>query len=159
MNYLVGDLQGCCQPLARLLQPLIFAPRETTSMYWVIWSTEGRTHWGVAPVGGAGRLSHLPVGQPRSALAGVAHGVRRPHRSDTLASILEAPDCQNWLSWLREQRLAVHEHGWLMVHAGVVPQWDTFQTVALAAEVETMLRGPELTISQYDVWQRAGSLG
>jgi len=38
----------------------------------------------------------------------------------------------------------VFEHGWLMVHAGVVPQWDAAQTLALAAEVEALLRSDEL---------------
>ena len=37
--------------------------------------------------------------------------------------------------------MAVHEHGWLMVHAGVVPQWDLATTLALAGELETLLRG------------------
>ena len=77
-------------------------------------------------------------------LLAVAHGVRKPHRSDTLDPILQAPDRADWLNWLRHQKLAVQAHGWLMVHAGVPPQWDAAQTLALAAEVEAMLRGPEL---------------
>lgn len=74
----------------------------------------------------------------------MAHGVRKPHRSDTLDTILNAPDREDWLNWIRQQRLAVYEHGWLMVHAGVVPQWDAAQTVALAREVEAMLAGPDV---------------
>ena len=31
----------------------------------------------------------------------------------------------------------------LMVHAGVLPAWTCAQTLALAAEVQTMLRGPD----------------
>jgi bis(5'-nucleosyl)-tetraphosphatase (symmetrical) len=77
-------------------------------------------------------------------LLAVAHGVRKPHRSDTLEPILNTPDRDEWLGWLRQQRLAVNEQGWLMVHAGVVPQWDAAQTVALAGEVETLLRSPEV---------------
>ena len=34
--------------------------------------------------------------------------------------------------------------GWLCVHAGVAPAWTAAQTLALAAEVETLLRGPDL---------------
>ena len=30
-----------------------------------------------------------------------------------------------------------------MVHAGVLPQWDMEKTLALAHEVETVLRGPD----------------
>ena len=40
-----------------------------------------------------------------------------------------------------------HQHaGWLLVHAGVVPQWDTATTLALAAEIEALLRGPDLPL-------------
>jgi bis(5'-nucleosyl)-tetraphosphatase (symmetrical) len=74
----------------------------------------------------------------------MAHGVRKPHRGDTLNPILDAPDRAALLDWLRRQRMACFEQGWLMVHAGVVPQWDRVQTLALAAEVEAVLRGPAL---------------
>ena len=145
MNYLVGDLQGCCQPLARLLQTIDFSPSRDHLYVLGDLVNRGPDSLGVLrQLAALGNAATCLLGNHDLHLLAVAHGVRRPHRSDTLAPILEAPDCQNWLSWLREQRLAVYEHGWLMVHAGVVPQWDAAQTVAVAAEVEAMLRGPEL---------------
>ena len=48
-------------------------------------------------------------------------------------------DREALLEWLRRQRLAMQAQGWLMVHAGVVPQWDTAQTLALADEVHALL--------------------
>ena len=36
--------------------------------------------------------------------------------------------------------MAIYEHGWLMLHAGVVPQWDLATTLELAAELEQNLR-------------------
>jgi bis(5'-nucleosyl)-tetraphosphatase (symmetrical) len=36
--------------------------------------------------------------------------------------------------------MAVHAHGWLMLHAGVVPQWDLATTLALAGDLERALR-------------------
>ena len=58
------------------------------------------------------------------------------------------------------RRMAVHEHGWLMVHAGVVPQWDLALTLELAGEVERRLRSEALgDFLQRDVRQRAGALG
>ena len=48
------------------------------------------------------------------------------------------------LEWLRHQRMAIRAHGLLMVHGGVLPQWDADPGDALAAEVETVLRGPDL---------------
>ncbi len=145
MIYLVGDLQGCCKPLERLLQTIDFSPSRDE--LYVLGDLVNR---GPDSMGVLRRLRALEgaatclLGNHDLHLLAVAHGVRKPHRSDTLDPILSAPDRDDWLNWLRQQRLAVHAHGWLMVHAGVVPQWDTAQTVALAGEVEAMLRSPDV---------------
>jgi bis(5'-nucleosyl)-tetraphosphatase (symmetrical) len=77
-------------------------------------------------------------------LLAVAHGVRRLQAGDTFADVLQAPDLAFWLEWLRSRPLAHLEAGWLCVHAGVLPQWDASQTLALAGEVQALLRGPDL---------------
>jgi bis(5'-nucleosyl)-tetraphosphatase (symmetrical) len=74
----------------------------------------------------------------------VAAGVRPPHRRDTLNPILHHPEREAWLEWLRQGKMADHEDGWLLVHAGVVPQWDLATTLQLAGEVEARLRGDDL---------------
>ena len=143
MIYLVGDLQGCCKPLERLLQTIDFSPSR--DQLYVLGDLVNR---GPDSLGVLQRLRSLEgaatclLGNHDLHLLAVAHGVRKPHRSDTLDPILNAADREDWLDWLRQQNLAVHAHGWLMVHAGVVPQWDAAQTVALAGEVEAMLRSP-----------------
>ncbi len=145
MIYLVGDLQGCCKPLERLLQTIDFSPSR--DQLYVLGDLVNR---GPDSMGVLRRLRNLEgaatclLGNHDLHLLAVAHGVRKPHRSDTLDPILDADDRDDWLNWLRQQHLAVHAHGWLMVHAGVVPQWDAAQTVALAREVEIMLRSPEV---------------
>lgn len=145
MIYLVGDLQGCCKPLERLLQTIDFSPSR--DQLYVLGDLVNR---GPDSLGVLQRLRSLEgaatclLGNHDLHLLAVAHGVRKPHRSDTLEPILSTPERDEWLGWLRQQRLAVHEQGWLMVHAGVVPQWDAAQTVALAGEVETLLRSPEV---------------
>ena len=73
-------------------------------------------------------------------LLAVAAGVRPRHRSDTLDDILDAPDRDAWLDWLRHRPMAIHAQGWLMLHAGVVPQWDLATTLQLAADLEQALR-------------------
>ena len=69
-------------------------------------------------------------------------GIQALKRGDTVDDILQAPDRHTLIDWLRMQHLAMHEEGVLMVHAGVLPQWDLAQTLALANEVQTVLRGP-----------------
>jgi len=145
MIYLLGDLQGCGDPLARMLEVVAFSPSR--DHLYVLGDLVNR---GPDSLGVLQRLSAL--GESATCLLGnhdlhllaVAQGVRKPHKSDTVAQILDAPDREHWLNWLRHQKMAVQAHGWLMVHAGVLPQWDAAQTLALAAEVEAMLQGPEL---------------
>ena len=45
---------------------------------------------------------------------------------------------------MRHQRLAAEAEGWLLVHAGVAPQWDRALTLQLGAEIEACLRGADL---------------
>jgi len=145
MNYLLGDLQGCCDPLERLLQTIDFSPSRDHLYVLGDLVNRGPDSLGVLRrLRGLGNAATSLLGNHDLHLLAVAHGVRKPHRSDTLGAILTAPDREDWLDWIRQQRLAVHEQGWLMVHAGVVPQWDAAQTVALAREVEAMLAGPDL---------------
>lgn len=145
MNYLLGDLQGCCDPLERLLQTIDFSPSRDHLYVLGDLVNRGPDSLGVLRrLRGLGNAATSLLGNHDLHLLAVAHGVRKPHRSDTLGAILTAPDRDDWLDWIRQQRLAVHEQGWLMVHAGVVPQWDAAQTVALAREVEAMLAGPDL---------------
>jgi bis(5'-nucleosyl)-tetraphosphatase (symmetrical) len=145
MIYLLGDLQGCGDPLAQMLQEVAFSPSR--DHLYVLGDLVNR---GPDSLGVLKRLSALGssatclLGNHDLHLLAVAQGVRKPHKSDTVAQILDAPDREHWLNWLRHQKMAVQAHGWLMVHAGVLPQWDAAQTLALAAEVEAMLQGPDL---------------
>ncbi len=141
MNYLIGDVQGCCDALERLLAKIDFSPSR--DRLWVLGDLINRGPASLATLRrlhGLGSAATCLLGNHDLNLLAVAHGVRRPHASDTLTEILDAPDRSRWLDWLRHQRMAVHEHGWLMVHAGVAPQWDLAETLALAAEVEQVLQ-------------------
>lgn len=145
MIYLLGDLQGCGNPLARLLDEVGFSPSR--DHLYVLGDLVNR---GPDSLGVLRRLKALGssatclLGNHDLHLLGVAHGVRKLHKGDTVSDILDAPDREDWLHWLRHRRMAVQAHGWLMVHAGVVPQWDATQTLALAAEIEALLQGPNL---------------
>jgi bis(5'-nucleosyl)-tetraphosphatase (symmetrical) len=70
----------------------------------------------------------------------VAEGFVAPHRCDTLQPILEAPDREELLTWLRGLDMAYGEDEYLMVHAGLLPQWESVRALELAQEVEAALR-------------------
>jgi bis(5'-nucleosyl)-tetraphosphatase (symmetrical) len=145
MNYLIGDVQGCCGALDRLLAKIDFSPsRDRLCVLGDLVNRGPESLETLRRLRSFGSSATCLLGNHDLNLLAVAQGVRKPHRGDTIAEILEAPDRSDWLDWLRHRRMAVFEHGWLMVHAGVVPQWDLAQSLALAAEVEALLQGDGL---------------
>jgi bis(5'-nucleosyl)-tetraphosphatase (symmetrical) len=70
----------------------------------------------------------------------VAAGVERPRARDTLDAVLEAPDREELLAWLRHRPLMHVEGGFALVHAGLLPEWTVARARGLAAEVESSLR-------------------
>jgi bis(5'-nucleosyl)-tetraphosphatase (symmetrical) len=145
MKFVIGDIQGCCDALDRLLGHIGFSPSR--DHLHVVGDLVNR---GPQSLQTLRRLRALEgaatclLGNHDLHLLAVAHGVRKAHRSDTLDDILDAPDRDAWIDWLRRRPLAARDEGWLMVHAGVVPQWDAAQVLALAAEVQALLQGPDL---------------
>lgn len=146
MNYLVGDIQGCCDALDRLLSEIDFSPSR--DRLYVLGDLVNR---GPASLGtlqrlrGLGEAATCLLGNHDIHLLAVACGVRSPHRSDTVDDILQGRERDAWIDWLRHRPMAVHAHGWLMVHAGVAPQWDLPLTLQLAAELQDGLRCDDLT--------------
>ncbi len=76
-------------------------------------------------------------------LLAVANGIRPQHPDDTLQEILDAPDAEELLHWLRTRPLAHYEEGALFVHAGILPPWSAARALELAHEVEQQLSGPD----------------
>lgn len=144
--YLIGDLQGCDAALQDLLDTLAFSASRDTLYVLGDLVNRGPDSAGVLRrLMGYGHAAQCVLGNHDLNLLAVAQGSRKPHRKDTLAGVLDAPDRQEMLHWLRHQNMAMLlERGGtplLMVHAGVLPQWTVEQTMALAHEVEAVLRG------------------
>ncbi|MFM6985804.1 MAG: symmetrical bis(5'-nucleosyl)-tetraphosphatase [Hydrogenophaga sp.] len=152
-TYLIGDVQGCDEALGRLFDTLDFSPSRDTA--YLLGDLVNR---GPASLAVLRRLLALDgsvhglLGNHDLHLLAVAHGVRKPHRSDTLDGILQAPDRPALLHWLRHRPLALQVQGWLLVHAGVLPQWDMAQTLSLAHEFETELRGPDWGVLMHNLY-------
>ncbi len=143
--YLIGDVQGCDGALARLLAELDFsASRDTLYLLGDLVNRGPSSAAVLRRLMGHGAAARCLLGNHDLSLLAVAHGHRAPHRNDTMDGVLAAPDRDAMLDWLRHQRMAMHEHGVLMVHGGVLPQWDAAQVLQLAGEVEAVLRGPGL---------------
>jgi len=140
IHFAVGDLQGCAPSFAKLLKEL---PADAALRFVGDLVNRGpasletlRTVKAMAP------RAKTVLGNHDIHLLAVAAGVRKQGKSDTLGDILNAPDCEDLLTWLRHQPLAIKEDNFLIVHAGVLPQWTANRVIDLAHEVEAELQGP-----------------
>ncbi len=136
----IGDVQGCRIALQRLLAKA--NPTSSTPL-WFTGDLINRGPHSLATlrdVIALGERAITVLGNHELHLLGVAAGVQKIHAGDTLAEILEAPDAAELIDWVRHRPVAHYANGMLLVHAGVLPQWDIKQTLALAHELETALR-------------------
>jgi bis(5'-nucleosyl)-tetraphosphatase (symmetrical) len=143
--YLIGDVQGCDAALERLLAKIRFSPsRDTLYLLGDLVNRGPDSAAVLRRLMGYGDCARSLLGNHDLSLLAVAHGKQAPHRNDTMDSVLLAPERGAMLDWLRHQRMAISARGLLMVHGGLLPQWDVAQALVLAQEVETVLRGPGL---------------
>jgi len=143
-TYIVGDIQGCYDPLQRLLEKIAFNP--DVDRLWCPGDLVNR---------GKQSLETLRLLESLGASFSMTLGnhdlyLLREHwrfpdggsANHEIDVILHAADREKLTGWLQQQPLArwSSEHQLLMVHAGVIPQWTLEQTLSCAAEIETVLR-------------------
>lgn len=145
--YAIGDLQGCLSPLERLLEKIRFDPAQDR-----IWFTGDIVNRGPASletlrfVKRLGEFAMMVLGNHDLHLLATAWADSRPRKKrDTLSEILEAPDRDELLEWLRRRPFLHHdpELNFTLVHAGLPPQWDLADARAAAREIEAVFAGPD----------------
>jgi bis(5'-nucleosyl)-tetraphosphatase (symmetrical) len=140
--YAVGDVQGCYAELRQLLDQVRFDPAQ--DKLWLVGDLVNRGPDSLAVlrfVKSLGDSAITVLGNHDLHLLAVAEGVAEQGRTDTLDSILVAPDREELLDWLRHRPLLHAENCYVLVHAGLLPQWSVAQAASLAREAEAALRG------------------
>ncbi len=146
-TYAVGDLQGCLEPLKKLLERVKFDPLN--DRLWLVGDLINR---GPESLNCLRFLYQMRdnidcvLGNHDLHLIAIARGHRKPSRSDTLDEILNAPDCEELIHWLRHQPLIHHDAqlGYSMVHAGIPPQWSLDEARGYADEIQSVLHSDNL---------------
>ncbi|HEU4709568.1 MAG TPA: symmetrical bis(5'-nucleosyl)-tetraphosphatase [Methylophilaceae bacterium] len=147
-TYVIGDLQGCFHSFQRLLEQIDFdlthdrlwlvgdlinrGPGSLQVLRW-LFSQQSSYPGSVTTVLGNHDLHALTV----------AAGIAPQRAGDTLQPLLDAPDGPKLFDWLRHQPMIYAEGDYLMVHAGLLPQWDAAEALALGQEVETVLQSED----------------
>ena len=141
-TYAIGDVQGCYDPLMRLLERAGYDERR--DVLWFVGDLVNRGPQSLQTlrfVSNLGGRAVTVLGNHDLALLVIAEGMKQPHAGDTFGEILAAPDREELLAWLRRRPLMHAAQGYAMVHAGLLPQWSVAQALALARDVERELSG------------------
>jgi bis(5'-nucleosyl)-tetraphosphatase (symmetrical) len=142
--YAIGDIQGCFLTLSRLLSRIAFDPR--LDRVWLVGDLVNRGPRSLDVVRWAralGERATVVLGNHDLHLLGRAFGLRSRKRRDTLDEVLEAPDRDVLVEWLRRRPLLHFEDGYLLVHAGVLPEWTVGAAELLAREAEAAIGGDQ----------------
>ncbi|KJF90617.1 symmetrical bis(5'-nucleosyl)-tetraphosphatase [Photobacterium leiognathi] len=163
-TYLVGDIQGCLPDLKKLLSQANFNPEY--DQLWLAGDLVARGPESLETlrfVKSLGDSAQVILGNHDLHLLAAANGLARLKPSDKTQAILEAPDCNELLDWLRHQPLLAEHPDFplVMVHAGISPQWSLATARQRARHVEALLQSDRyvwLLENMYgdgpDFWQK-----
>jgi bis(5'-nucleosyl)-tetraphosphatase (symmetrical) len=142
-TWAIGDIQGCFDELQMLLRRTAFRPDR--DRLWLVGDLVNRGPRSLEVLRfvrslGDGVVSLL--GNHDLHLLAIAAGHGRLKRGDTLQAVLDAPDRDALIDWLRARPLFHYDAGLgvAMVHAALAPTWNIGDAAARAAEVESALR-------------------
>ena len=144
--YAVGDIQGCYDELRRTLDSVGFD--TANDRLWCVGDLVNRGPKSLEVlrfVRSLGDRAACVLGNHDLHLLALAAGNDKHRDEHSLDAIMDAPDRDELLDWLRQRPLIHHDHeiDFLMVHAGLPPQWDLDTALACAREVEEVLRGDD----------------
>jgi len=161
--YAVGDLQGCLDELRELLDQLNFDP--ATDQLWLVGDLVNRGPKSLETlrfVHSLGTSAITVLGNHDLHLLALALVPGNHEPEADLQAVLNAPDSNELVDWLRMQPLLHYDpaQNLCLVHAGVYPGWTIAAAAAHAAEVENALRSdqPQHFLSDMygtmpDTWQ------
>lgn len=143
-TWAIGDIQGCLEPLQRLIDALKFDPAKDK-----LWFTGDLVNRGgqslevLRLVKGLGSRAVVVLGNHDLHLLAQASKGNRRRLNRELTKVVRADDGEELLDWLRHRPMLHYapKRDWLMVHAGVAPQWSLKKAIKLAAELETCIQG------------------
>ncbi len=143
-TYAIGDVQGCFAELQQLLEHINFD--ENTDKLWFVGDLVNRGPESLKVlrfVKNLGNKAITVLGNHDFHLIALYYDINPLQKQHTLEDIIQAPDSEELIDWLRCQPLLHHDPalGYVMTHAGMYPMWDLAQAKKYAHEIEAILCG------------------
>ena len=143
-DYAIGSVHGDYPALMQLLEKIAFTP--DTDRLWFAGNLVNPSSESLPVlrfVKSLGKNAITVLGNQELQLLSEAAGIIPPNPDDTMSDILDAPDRDELLKWLRQRGLIHHDSklNYTMVHAGIPSEWTFSQAMTFAYEVESALSG------------------
>ena len=152
-TYAIGDIQGCFGALNKMMNRIHFDPAH--DRLWFVGDLVNRGPESLQVlrfIRGLGKAAMTVLGNHDLHLLAVWTGTAKQRRKDTIQDVLSAPDCDELLTWLRHRPLIYREQEYIVLHAGLLPQWSIPQAMTLAHEVEQALRAKNFRAHLPDIY-------
>jgi bis(5'-nucleosyl)-tetraphosphatase (symmetrical) len=146
-DYAIGDIQGCMEPLLRLLEVIRYDDNE--DRLWLVGDLVNRGPQSLEVLRFLYSLRSTPIitlGNHDLHFLCTLFGKKAlRNKDDTLYPLLRAKDKNILGHWLRQQPLLYHDPtlNVVMTHAGIPPMWSLEEAKQYATELEHTLRGPK----------------
>ncbi len=144
--YAVGDIQGCLDPLQKLLDKVKFNPDK--DKLWCVGDLVNRGSKSLKTLKFLYSIRNSIVtvlGNHDLHLIACFYDVKRLKKGDTIKEILDAKECKELIGWLRQQPLLHYDNvrKITLVHAGIPPLWTLEESIIRASEVAAVLKDDE----------------
>ena len=144
--YAIGDIQGCYSELEHLLDTIHFTPDK--DCLWFVGDLVNRGPQSLETiqfVRSLGDSAKCVLGNHDVHLIACHAGIQTCKPTSSLNQVLNSPHAEDIIEWLRHLPLMHHDSDlqWLLVHAGLLPQWDLSLVKKCANEVEAQLKGDD----------------
>jgi bis(5'-nucleosyl)-tetraphosphatase (symmetrical) len=146
--YIVGDVQGCFSALQGLLAQVAFDPKKDQLYLAGDIVARGTESLAVLRfVKALGDSATMVLGNHDLHLLAIHAGLKKAKKADKLDEVLNAPDREDLLQWLKKQPLlvALPDTEAFMSHAGLSPQWTLAQAKMLALFAQEKLASDKST--------------
>ena len=145
--YAIGDVQGCYDELLRLLDTIAF--NENTDQLWFAGDLVNRGPKSLETlrfIKSLGRSANTVLGNHDMHLLAASCLPKVADKKSTLSSVLDAPDRDELIHWLRHRPLFHYNDDFCLLHAGLPPQWDFKKTQKMALIAEETLKSAEYQV-------------
>lgn len=140
-TYLIGDVHGHFLPLMRLLKIINF--KHSKDILWFTGDLVNRgpenaevLRWILAHKDNIVAV----MGNHDAHLIACHRNIRKARKKDTFQDVLNAPDREILINWLIQRPLLHLQESYLLVHAGLLPDWTEKQALKLAKTLSKIIQ-------------------